>query len=252
MLAAMTRHGVRRPRADGPQPRLRSRLLLLPSLLLAGLLAGCGSAPGTVDPSGVDGLLVPSPTPDPDDFSATVDNPWLPLAPGSQRVYEVTADGATTTRTDTVATGVRSVAGVPTTAVRSVVTDERGAVVDETLAWFAQDDDGNVWALGVEQQWEAGKGGAGAVLAMPAAPRLGDGYVHGYEQGAEVVARVGEPGSSVSVPAGRFTELLQVREHPADDADTETQVYYARGVGEVVRIGPGGESRSELVELTQP
>lgn len=237
MLAAMTRHGVRR---------------LVPLLLLAGLLAGCGSSPGTVDPSGVDGLLVPSPTPDPDDFTATVDNPWLPLVPGSVRVYEVTADGSTTTHTETVATGVRFVAGVPTTAVRSVVTDERGRVVEETLAWFAQDEDGNVWGLGVEDQWEAGRAGAGAVLAMPAVPRLGDGYVRGYEQGTEVVARIGESGASVSVPAGRFTELLQVREHPADDVDTETQVYYARGVGEVVRIGPRGESRSELVEHTSP
>ncbi len=54
------------------------------------LLAGCGSAgaPGTTAPAGVDGLEIPTPSPDPRDFVERIDNPYLPLVPGSHWTYE--------------------------------------------------------------------------------------------------------------------------------------------------------------------
>ena len=64
----------------------------------------------------MDLLTIPTPDPDPADFVRTVDNPWLPLTPGSTWTYEVTSpladrDGTLTVRvrpeTETVA-GVRT------------------------------------------------------------------------------------------------------------------------------------------------
>ncbi len=47
------------------------------------VLTGCGSASVSSPPSGVDELVIPTPSPDPDDFVAAVDNPWFPLEPGT-------------------------------------------------------------------------------------------------------------------------------------------------------------------------
>ena len=41
-------------------------------------------------PTGVDELVIPTPSPDPADFVAVVDNPWLPLEPGRTWTYDVT------------------------------------------------------------------------------------------------------------------------------------------------------------------
>src|SRR6478752_9663993 len=74
-MAAMKSRGVRRA------------LVALVVLPLA--LTGCGSASVSSPPSGVDELVIPTPTPAPDDFVGTVDNPWLPLAPGRTWSYDV-------------------------------------------------------------------------------------------------------------------------------------------------------------------
>ena len=55
----------------------------------------------TIGPSGVDGLTIPTPTPDPADFVDVVDNPWLPLVADSVWTYAVV--GAGPARTVTVA-----------------------------------------------------------------------------------------------------------------------------------------------------
>ncbi len=49
-------------------------------LLVLAVLAGCGSAPKEIDPTGVDGLVIPTPDPDPTDFVEGVDNRYLPLS----------------------------------------------------------------------------------------------------------------------------------------------------------------------------
>src|SRR3990170_1047381 len=126
-----------------------ARALVIVGLLPA--LTGCAADPPTVDPAGGDLLEIPTPTPDPDDFVAVIDNPWLPLLPGTEWVYE-SSDNETITVTVTDRT--REVAGVTTTVVRDVVT-EHGQVVEVTSDWFAQDVDGNVWYFGEAGSWEA-------------------------------------------------------------------------------------------------
>ncbi|MCB0895541.1 MAG: hypothetical protein H6529_08365 [Nocardioides sp.] len=139
-------------------------------------LAGCGSASQPSPPAGVDELVVPTPSPDPSDFVAKVDNPWFPLAVGSSQRYVVADTAGNHDLTVSVAPGP-TVAGVATTARTS---RESGRRVTD---WYAQDEDGNVWWFGRAGQWQAGTDGAEAGLAMPATPRVGDGYRTAFAPG---------------------------------------------------------------------
>lgn len=164
MLGAMT--------VRGPL-RVASYAVLL---VLLALLAGCGSASAPSPPAGVDELVVPTPSPDPADFVAGVDNPWFPLEPGDRARYDVLGTTGNRTQVVTVAPGP-TVAGVATTARTTLEAGRR--VVD----WYAQDQSGNVWWFGRAGQWRAGADGAEAGLAMPASPRVGDGYRLAYAPG---------------------------------------------------------------------
>ncbi len=90
----------------------------------------------------------PTPTPEPDDFVDTIDNPYLPYLPGTRWVYENTSSEGDERIVVTVTDRTRVVQGVRTTVVRDTVTDENGEVVEDTYDWFAQDTAGNVWYFG--------------------------------------------------------------------------------------------------------
>lgn len=229
------------------------------------LLGACGvGEPPVSDPTGVDGLVVPTPSPDPADFTQEVDNPWLPLLPGSTWRYEVRVDGRTEeTVTVTVTDDVRRVAGVDATVVRDVVTDVAGRVVEETFDWFAQDRAGNVWYLGedttsyehgrpsTEGSWEAGVDGALAGLVMPAEPRVGDGFQQEWLPGvAEDRAEVLEVSASRTTAFGSWDDLVLTEDTtPLEPAVVEHKLY-ADGVGLVLEESPGGEEIVELVAFT--
>ena len=133
-------------------------------LLAAGAVvafaAGCGSYSDTSPAGGVDELVIPTPTPDPDDFVATIDNPWLHLRPGAGWTYNDGSAEVTFTEDgpDDRGRGDNSVA--------------TGDVAD----YYAQDTAGNVWWFGREGEWQAGESGAEAGIKMLDKPRVGDGY----------------------------------------------------------------------------
>ncbi|WP_185995630.1 hypothetical protein [Nocardioides campestrisoli] len=218
-------------------------------LLVVALAVGCGGSPRTSPPSGVDGLVIPTPSPAPDDFVTGIDNPWLPLAPGATWTFEVQDATGEAVRTTRVLSGTREVAGIAATQVETrTETDGAGTAEATELRWYAQDRAGNVWALGEQGVWEAGVDGAEAGLAMPAAPRRGDAFALWWDDGTPgTVVRVGERDSSVTVPAGRFTELLEI-ELTGGPPEDERTVYLAREVGEVLSLEQDGASRVELVE----
>ena len=54
---------------------------------------------------------------------------------------------------------------------------------DQVVDYYAQDRHGNVWWFGREGVWRAGEDGAEAGLAMPATPRVGDGWRAAYDAG---------------------------------------------------------------------
>lgn len=205
--------------------------------------SGCGGIgqPAPYDSQGIDGLVIPTPSPDPEDFAAEIDNPWLPLAPGTTWRYDVTADGATIGSIVAEAlTDTTDVAGLVATGVRTttVIDGEN----ETTTRFFAQDDDGNVWWVGEDTgdvTWRAGEDGARAGLAMPAGPRLGDGWL------PYVVPAL--PEASVLVEdQGR--DMVQTRSQLGGEADSTTLMYYASGVGLVGVEDLGSGWQADLVD----
>lgn len=207
-----------------PMPRAVRTLAASATMLAITLgTAGCAGIgqPAPYDSPGINGLEIPTPSPSPADFVDTVDNPWLALEPGATWRYDVTEDGRDLGSVDAeVIDGAGEVAGVPTTSVRTTY-DVDGASEVETR-FFAQDVDGNVWLLGIDSDtgltWRAGVNGAEAGLAMPAQPRLGDGWLtYLVPNFLEASTRVEE----------QSREMVQTR----DEADTTTRNIYESGVG---------------------
>jgi hypothetical protein len=157
-----------------------------------------------------------------------VDNPWLPLTPGSTWTYAVSGD----TEGDLVVTvedATYVVAGVRTTPVSR--TEPTGSQV---VDYYAQDRAGNVWWFGREGVWLAGRDGAEAGLAMPAHPRLGDGWRAAYAAGLVDVTVTAVADQQVqSTPAGRFTGLLALDVKDQLVPNTDRRIFYARGIGPV-------------------
>lgn len=229
-MAAMTSSLVRR----------RAAAAVVTAVALG--VAGCGSASEPSPPTGVDGLVIPTPDPDPDDFVAAVDNPWLPLAAGAQWEYRVEDEFGRHRMLVTVAGGP-TVAGVPTTEVRRLE-QGRETVAGEITDYYAQDRDGNVWWFGREGEWRAGEAGAEAGLAMPADPRFGDGFRTAVAVGVDERARVTSVDGGTEVPAGTYDELVVLEVTAGEMVRTE---YYAEGIGLVQSQVAEQETTSGLV-----
>lgn len=221
---------------------MRGPVAAVLAIVLAAALAGCGTASAPSPPTGVDELVVPTPSPDPEDFVAGVDNAWFPLPPGRTWTYEVVDSGGAHRLRVSVAAGP-VVAGVDTTAR---VSAEVGTVATD---WFAQDDDGNVWWFGRKGEWRAGSDGARAGLVMPERPRAGDGFRTAYAPDVvEDVATVMALDGSATVPAGAYADLLVTRVVSALEPGTWRTDHWARGVGLVEQAQPGRTVR--LVSAT--
>jgi hypothetical protein len=235
-------------------PRAGRRLLAAISLVVALALAGPAAAA--------------------DDFSAArfshptaIDNPWQSLQPGMQFAYR----GTTIEGTESV--GHRLVSTVTDLTkvidgVRTVVVWDRdfsaGELVEAEIAFFAQDDAGNVWELGEHPEayedgkivesptWIQGVDRARAGISMKAAPRpgtpsysLGLGPAVGFTDRARVL----KVGDKTCIPSRCFSRVLLVDEFNPDQPGKHQLKYYAPGVGNV-RVGWSGakeDSKETLV-----
>jgi hypothetical protein len=245
------------------------------SLAALGVLAlsACGSDAGresrSADPSSA-GQLPQGDEPvdlDPADFTVDITNRYWPMEPGDRWVstetdgegevlrVEVTVED----RTYTVASGIEA------RVVHDLVTRD-GAIVEDTLDWYAQDADGNVWYLGeetaeyengqvvsTEGSWEAGVDGAQPGIAVPADPRPGTTYRQEYLAGeAEDQGEVLSTSEQVEVPTGRYTDALMTRDTTALEPDVAELKFYVPGIGPVLTVDvSGGAGREELVETTR-
>lgn len=222
----------------------RARLVVLLAVAALGL-SGCGSASEPSPPSGVDGLVIPTPSIDPEDFVAEVDNRWYPLAPGSRWTYEATGEAAGTVVVE-VSDQPWRVAGVDATVVHTTFEDH------SSTDFYAQDRAGNVWWLGREGVFEAGVDGAEAGLAMAANPRVGDGYRMADVDGdgvAEDQALVRSVDTAVTVPAGSFEGCVEIETSSSLEPGVRGLRTYAEGVGLVRAVSvEGSDLVMELVE----
>jgi hypothetical protein len=255
------------------------RILVVALAATTCTLAGCGSTAPTAPPSAgpaasagpvpagsaapVTGAYAPHIVPA--DFSSTVDNPFFPLRPGMRWDYKSTSKDGTETTTVTVTTNTRTIMGIPCVEVRDTVL-LNGALLEDTLDWYAQDRDGTVWYFGEDTKeyehgkvtttkgsWVGGVNGAQPGILMPAQPIIGDRYRQEYLRGdAEDTAQALAANETAKVPAGSYDGMLQTVETTALEPAALEHKYYARGVGPVLTVDvAGGGVRDELVSFTR-
>lgn len=211
---------------------------------------------------------------DPANFSEStkIDNRFQPLEPGMQFTYEGRSDrggGRLPHRVIFTVTGlVKEIDGV-----RAVTLWDRdinnGKPVEGELAFWAQDDDGNVWLLGEYPEeyddegnfeaapdvWFSGIDRARAGIQMRGDPRPGTPrYRQGYAPtiGFSDVAFVWKTGQRECVPTGCYEDVLITDEtNPEEPQDGHQLKYYAPEVGNIEAApGRGGVER-EVLELTK-
>jgi hypothetical protein len=201
--------------------------------------------------------------------STTIDNRWSPLTPGTQFVTEggATVDGERIRRrvVFTVTDLVKVVDGV-----RSVVIWDRDynndVLVEAELAYFAQDDDGNIWQMGQYPEeyedgklagtpaWIAGLDGAKPGILMRANPQLGTSdYSQGWGPAVEYAdrAKVLKMGQRLCVTAGCYKDVLLTQEWDEADPAAQQLKYYAADVGNIKIGWSGKDEEKETMVLTR-
>lgn len=212
---------------------------------------------------------------DPASFSnsTSINNEWMPMKPGTRWVLEGTAADEEGNNIDrriefTVTGLTKEIAGVAT-VVAWIVDYDDGEVIEKEIAFYAQDQDGNVWYFGeYPAEYEDGE-------FVQAAP-----WIHGIEGSLAGVKMVNEPvlemptyyqgwgpavewsdygqvdqtGQETCVPVDCYQNVLVIAESSLGELDAYQLKFYAPGVGEV-RVGWRGDDATqedlELVELVQ-
>lgn len=220
------------------------------------LLAACSSAAPTAS-----GSL------DPANFTSTIDNPWLPMVPGTTLIFEGTKDDQRAVDTFEITSETKVIAGVTCVVVRDTLTLD-GKLHEKTEDWYVQDRQGNVWYFGEQTAvydaagnitstsgtWQAGVAGARPGIFMPADPKIGQSFQQEYLAGeAEdhfVILLLAVP---VTVPYGSFAEAMITAEWTPLEPDVLSEKAYVKGIG-LVSEGDikGGNEGLQLTTVTKP
>jgi hypothetical protein len=200
----------------------------------------------------------------PGNFVPRVNNSYMPLKPGSTRIYRAETDEGIERVVATVSAKTEEILGVDCTVVRDRVTLD-GVVIEDTLDWFAQDRNGNVWYFGEISQefedgrlvslhgsWRAGVDGAKPGIVMKARPRVGDIYRQEFALGeAEDIAAVVSLAGRATVPAASCTNCLVTAEFTPLEPDVDERKYYKSGIGLILAVNRVTGERLELVSIQQ-
>jgi len=189
----------------------------------------------------------------------TIDNRYLPLTAKRRCVHRGRTDDGTRERSvKTVLDRTRRfvVQGSPVDAV--VIRDaayEDGRLVERTLDYFAQADDGTVYYLGEDVanirrgkvvnhngSWLYGRETDVPGVAMPADPKVGDQYRFEDVPGITTESnRVEETGMRARVGGRVFTGVIRIQEFIQPEGEVEYKLY-APGIGLIVEYPPDGRS----------
>jgi hypothetical protein len=235
-------------------------LIGLAAMSVVGCASATSSVPTSAPTSQASGESC-NPTIDPASFVTTVDNPYFPLAPDTTFLHQGETEHGAERNQVVVARETKQILGVTCVVVKDRVwlNDD---LVEETINWYAQDKDGNVWYFGEDSKeyengvvvstkgsWETGVDGAMPGIIMEASPRVNDSYRQECKAGeAEDMGKVLSLNESASVPFGSFEGCLKIQDWtPLEPGITEHK-YYCQGVGPVLTIMvEGGSERHELV-----
>jgi hypothetical protein len=263
------------------------------ALLAAALLAGCGgggspapssspaatSAPPASSPPPATSAPAASASPGPTGSASqpaggpfstplAVTNPLFPLAAGSQFTYEgkiVDSDGSHEHSVIfTVTDLVKHVDGTETV----VALDQdylEGQLQEQELAFFAQDNAGNVWNFGeypeeydngklsgAPSTWIRGSSGAYGGMHVLGQPHVGLQYREGLVPAIQFddVTKITSVSQHACVKAGCYDSVVVADETSPNDPGSGHQIkYYAPGTG-LVKVAANGGDSQEFLELT--
>ena len=198
---------------------------------------------------------------DPDNFTTTIDNPYFPLVPGTTFTY-LTPNGVAKD-VFAVTHDTRVIHGVTCVQVHDSVFNHE-IITEDTLDFFAQDKEGNVWYFGentaefvkglistIEGSFLAGVNNDKPGIIMKAQPAIGNFYRQEFSLGnAEDFAQTIGLNSRVVVPYGTFSNCLKSQETTPLEPDALEDKYYAPGVGNVLTVDLVTGERDELVSIT--
>jgi len=252
------------------RPLPAAPVLAAAAVLAAGLVAACGQASQSAGAAGKGAQPTGSGRPAQhaaDGFSRPLDvsNPMFPLVVGTQFVYQGTiADGEGSHPHSVVFTVTDLWKQVD--HVRTVVALDQdfrdGGLQEQELAFFAQDDKGNVWNFGeypeeydngkftgAPSTWIRGTAGAYGGIHMLSEPRAGAQYREGLVPAIQFddVSRIARTGQATCVQAGCYRQVLVVDETSPNDPASGHQIkYYSPRTGLVRVSARGGDTREFL------
>ena len=202
---------------------------------------------------------------DPANFISGVNNPYFPLPPGRTLVYEgQTSEGFN--HSDFIITRkTKVIMGVTCIEVHDTVKLD-GKLAEDTVDWFAQDAEGNVWYFGentgelvdgrfvtLDGTFTAGVKNDKPGIIMKAHPMIGDFYRQEFSlDNAEDFAEVN--GLNETVTAGRpqrtFTHCLKTTETTPLETNLLEYKFYAPGIGNVLTVDARTGKQIKYVRTT--
>ena len=203
---------------------------------------------------------------DPANFSNKITNPYFPLKPGSQFLFDGIRDGKPQHTEVTVSKETKMIMGIATVVVRDVVTNN-GALEEKTTDWYAQSKNGDVWYFGeataeylngqvsnTQGSWEAGVDNAQPGIIMKANPKLGMHYRQEFRAGvAEDVARVTTTGTTYQAGGTTYRNVVITTDRNPLNPDKLDQKYFAPGVGLIYtkKVSAGHTETSTLTKVVR-
>jgi len=199
---------------------------------------------------------------DPANFVATIDNPYFPLPPGTTFIYGGQMPGGFERDEFAVTHNTRVIDGVTCVEVHdSVFTNN--VLTEDTLDWFAQDRDGNVWYFGENTQelqdglistisgtFMAGVNGDKPGIIMKAHPAVGDFYRQEFSlNNAEDFGETLSLNEVVTVHGRTFNHCLKSQEKSPLEPDVLEDKFYAPGIGNISTVDVHTGATSELVRI---
>ncbi|MGH7512872.1 MAG: hypothetical protein ACREOQ_08115 [Gemmatimonadales bacterium] len=201
---------------------------------------------------------------------ARVDNRFLPMVPGTQLILEGQANRGAGERPHRVVFTVTDLTK-RINGVRAVVIWDRdidqGQLTESELAFFAQDDGGNVWNVGeypeeyedgkfagAPSTWIAGVARAKAGLHMRGHPGLDrPRYLQGSSPGIDFLdcAKVVSRELRICVPGKCYEHVLVTDENsPLDPESGHQRKFHAPGVG-IIKVAAVGDPEAETLALVK-
>ena len=204
------------------------------------------------------------------DRSTEINNKWMPMQPGTQWAYEGTAvddEGNNFARRIefTITDLTKEIAGVRA-VVAWIVDYNNDEIIEKEIAFYAQDNDGNVWYLGEHPEefadgkfvdaptWIAGIEEAKPGVKMMAEPKVGMAkYYQGWGPAVEWsdYGRIDKMGQETCVPIDCYKDVMVIAEASLKEVGAAQFKYYVPEVGEV-RVNWGGkDATQEALELVE-